>query len=704
NRAYQRIFDSGLFKSVEISPKNTELKITVEEFPLIKSINFEGNKKLKEEQLLDIISSKKRFSLNPSKTDNDADLIVEAYRARGLIGASVTPKIVNRPNNLVELIFEIVEGKVTEVERVSFVGNLAYSDRRLRRVLASKQAGLLRRLFRSDTFVAERIRFDKKLLKDFYSDRGFADFKINSTSAELSRDRGSYFMTFNIFEGKRYKFRNISINSEIPELKTKKLKPLLSIKTGKAYSPRIVDNELRKIENKISELNLDFVIVAPVIKKSTDKNYLDINFVVKKGPPIYIQRIDVVGNTVTRDYVVRRQFRTVEGDPFSPSEIRNSAERIRALGIFGNVDVLTRSTDDKSALIVDVKVEEQPTGSFGLGFTYSGDEGGGTSVKMSERNFLGRGQFVAFDYASGTDSNQTSLSFKEPGFLNRDLTFGISVGSKKTNQQFSSYDSEITEFKPSLTFPLTRRSRLQFNYRYSDETLTSKSSALSPAISAQIGTKEINSVGYQYSLDSKKDAIDPNKSVYIRFSQNYSTSDSNFSHLRSTALVKQSRNILRDEVSVSAAFEFGHLSQFEGKSRVTDRFTTFSRQMRGFKAAGIGPRDLHSTNKDPLGGQYFATARFESDFSLGVPEEYGMRAAIFLDAGSVWGLDNRTGTSGSSQPSGLVDDKFYLRSTLGAGLLWSTPIGPLRFDFTKALKKESYDKPESFNFSLSTKF
>ena len=198
--------------------------------------------------------------------------------------------------------------------------------------------------------------------------------------------------------------------------------------------------------------------------------------------------------------------------------------------------------------------------------------------------------------------------------------------------------------------------------------------------------------------------IDPNKSVYIRFSQNYLTSNNDFSHIRSSALVKQSRTILKDEVNVSAAFEFGHLSQIEGKSRVTDRFTTFSRQMRGFKAAGIGPRDLYSTNKDPLGGQYFAVARFESDFSLGVPEEYGMRAAVFLDAGSVWGLDNRTGTSGSSQPGGLVDDKFYLRSTLGAGRLWSPPIGPLRFDFTKAIKKESYDQPESFNFSLSTKF
>jgi outer membrane protein insertion porin family len=245
--------------------------------------------------------------------------------------------------------------------------------------------------------VAERVKFDKKLLKDFYFDRGFADFKINSTSAELSRDRGSYFMTFNIFEGKKYKFRNISISSEITELKLKNLESLLTLKSGKAYSPRIVNNELRKIENKISELNLDFVVVVPVIKKSINNDYLDINFVVKKGPPVYIQRIDVVGNTVTRDYVVRRQFKTVEGDPFNPSEIRNSAERIRALGIFGNVEVLTRGTDDKSALIVDVKVVEQSTGSFGLGFTYSGDEGGGTAIKMSERNFLGRGQFLAFD-------------------------------------------------------------------------------------------------------------------------------------------------------------------------------------------------------------------------------------------------------------------------------------------------------------------
>jgi outer membrane protein insertion porin family len=351
-----------------------------------------------------------------------------------------------------------------------------------------------------------------------------------------------------------------------------------------------------------------------------------------------------------------------------------------------------------------VKLEEQPTGSFGIGFSYSNDEGAGGTIKLQEQNFLGRGQFLSFNYSSLSDSNLVHIDFSEPQFLNRDLALGLKLGNKTTSQQFSAYDSDVTEFEPSFSFPLSLRSRLKVKYRYSDETLTSKATTLSSAISSQMGTKQFNTLGYAYDLDSKVDAIDPNDNILIRFSQDYSIQDKNFSYIKTKAFFRRHKMVFREEVGLAANFEFGHLHQVEGNSRVVDRFKTFTRQMRGFKGAGIGPRDRHSTNKDPLGGQYFAVARLESDFPLMIPDEYKIRASIFLDAGSVWGLDDRGGTSGANQPGGIVDDKFHLRSTVGAGILWGTPIGPLRFDFTKAIKKLSYDKPESFNFSISTKF
>jgi len=704
NGAYQRIFGSGLFKSVEIIPLNNTLKVIVEEFPIIKSITFEGNKKFKQEVLTEMITSRPRFSLSPSIAERDADTILSAYRNKGLIGSSVSPKIVNRPNNLVDLVFEIVEGAVTEVERISFVGNSAYSDRRLRRILISKQAGLLRKLFRSDTFVADRVRFDKKILKDFYSDRGFVDFEVTSTAAELSRDRGSYFMTFNIQEGEQYKFGDVSFSSKVTDLDPKPFKNLVKLNPGNIYSPRIVDNEIRRIENKVRNLNLDFIMIVPQILRNEEDKTVSINFSFEKSPQNYVDRINVSGNRVTRDFVIRRQFRSVEGDPFNPSEIRNSATRLRGLGIFGDVDVSTRASDKVSSVIVDVKVEEQPTGSFGVGFSYSNNEGPGGTVKLSEQNFLGRGQFLAFNLTSLSDSNQVHLNFSEPSFLNRDLALGLKLGSKTTTEQFSKYDSDVTEFEPSLSFPISRRSTLKLKYRFSDETLTSKSASLSSAISGQMGSKKINTLGYVYDIDSKVDAIDPNDNLFLKLSQDYSVEDKNFSFIKTNAMLRRHKMVFREEVGISASFEFGHLAQVEGMSREVDRFKSFTSQMRGFKSGGIGPRDRHSTNQDPLGGQYFAVARLESDFPLMIPEEYNVRGAIFLDAGSVWGLDDRGGTTGANQPGGVVDDKFHLRSTLGAGLLWGTPIGPLRFDFTKAIKKLSYDKPESFNFSISTKF
>ena len=704
NGAYQRMFDSGLFKSVDIIPLNNTLKVVVEEFPIIKSITFEGNKKIKQEVLTEMITSRSRFSLNPSLAERDADTILKAYRNRGLIGSSVLPKIVNRPNNLVDLVFEIVEGAVTEVERISFVGNSAYSDRRLRRILISKQAGLLRKLFKSDTFVADRVKFDKKILKDFYSDRGFVDFKVTSTAAELTRDRGSYFMTFNIQEGEQYKFGNVSFSSNVTDLNPKTFKNLIKLKPGNIYSPRIVDNEIRRIENRVRNLNIDFIMVVPQIARNEEDKTLSLNFSFEKSPQSYVDRINVSGNRITRDFVIRRQFKSVEGDPFNPSEIRNSATRLRELGIFGNVDVSTRASERVSSVIVDVKVEEQPTGSFGLGFSYSNDEGVGGSVKLSERNFLGRGQFLSFNLTSLSDSNQMYLTFSEPKFLNRDLALGFKLGSKETNQQFSKYDYGVTEFEPSISFPISRRSTLKLKYRFSDETLTSRSSTLSPAISSQIGSKKINTFGYVYDLDSKVDAIDLNDNFFLKFSQDYSVEDKNFSFIKTNAMLIRRKLVFREEIGISAAFEFGHLAQVKGKSREVDRFKSYTSQVRGFKGGGIGPRDRHSTNQDALGGQYFAVARLESEFPLMIPEEYKARGAIFLDAGSVWGLDDRGGTTGVNQPGGIVDDKFHLRATLGVGLLWGTPVGPLRFDFTKAIKKLSYDKPESFNFSISTKF
>ncbi len=339
NDAYQRIVNSGLFEQVEIVPQGNTLLIRVKEYPTINIINFEGNRKLKDEILAKLTTSQARRVYSPAKAEADAAAIVDAYRKAGRIAATVDPKIIRRSDNRVDLVFEVTEGKTVEVERLAFVGNRAYSDRRLRQVLETKQAGLLRTLIQSDTFIAERLDLDKQLLKDFYLSRGYVDFQVLDTSSEVSRERDAFFLTFTVQEGQSFRFGNISAVSEVEGLDVAEFEALLKIRSGVTYSPAIVENNISRLEALALRKGLTFVAVEPRITRNERDGTLDVQFALIRGQKIFVERIDIEGNTTTLDQVVRRQFRTVEGDPFNPREVREFAERIRALGFFADAKI-----------------------------------------------------------------------------------------------------------------------------------------------------------------------------------------------------------------------------------------------------------------------------------------------------------------------------------------------------------------------------
>jgi outer membrane protein insertion porin family len=705
NSAYQNIIESGLFKSVEIIPNGKTLRILVKEFALINSVSFDGNKRISNEILDGLVESTKNSSLNTIILQKDSESILEAYRTQGRLAASVQAKVIPRINNSVDLVFEVIEGNVTEIERISFVGNTSYSDARLRRILSSKEAGLMRAWFKSDSFLEDRVELDKTLLKTYYNDRGFVNFKILSSSSELSRDRNAYFLTFLIDEGEKFELEELTVVSSIPEVNLITLQKALKIKSGKVFSQSVVENRTNRLEALLKGMGVNFANVEAIISQDKKNRKINVLFNVNKGQPLYINRINITGNSTTRDYVIRRQFSSVEGDPFNRSEVKASVDKIRGLGFFSKVDVSTSPVDNNSALNIDVDVEETTTGSLGLGFTYSTDAGLGTAFNFSERNFLGRGQELSLDMSIGKDTGQTYLNFLEPQFYNREFSLGIKVGTETSSQQFSAFDSKRNLFEPSVGFPLTNRSDLKVHYGYADETLTAKSDNLSPAITRDMGNKELQKIGYKYTYDTRKASVDPDSSFRAVVEQSYVSSKSNFSYLKSSASLSRRNSFVTRDIELQSILEFGHMTQLEGTSRVTDRFKTYGNQMRGFSAAGMGPRDLYSSAKDSLGGLYYAVARFESEIPLRfVPSEYKMRGVLFLDAGSVWGLDNKIGTTGSSQPGGVVDDGLHLRSAIGFGLLWKTQIGPLRFNWTRPLLQETYDQTNLFNFTLSTNF
>ncbi|SFR48909.1 outer membrane protein assembly factor BamA [Litoreibacter janthinus] len=699
NDAIQRLQRSGLFETVDVVPVGNRLVVTVKEYPTINRVNIEGNKRLKDADLIPLLQSKSRRVYSPSTAEADAALLAEGYNQAGRIAATVTPRIIPRSNNRVDLVFEISEGDVVEVERISFIGNRAYSDRRLRRVVDSKQAGLLRSIIQSDTFVSDRIAFDRQLLRDFYLSRGYVDFQVLSSTPELTRERDGYFVSFKVREGQQFKVGQVTTYSDLPEIDIDEYQNVARLKAGEVYSPAKIENTITRMERLALQKGLNFIRVEPRITRNDADITLDVEFAIIRGPRVFVERIDIEGNATTLDRVVRRQFKTVEGDPFNPREIRDAAERIRALGYFSTADVNTRQGSGPEQVVVDVDVEETTTGSLGFGVSYGADAGASFSVTFQERNFLGRGQTLAFSFDTGSDNQNTSINFIEPAFLGRDLALGLNLYYRTTDNQYAAYDTQNVGFEPSIEFPVSENGRLRLNYRISKDAVKNVDPTTSVIIQRDESSAFTSALGYLYSYDTRRTGLNPNGGVLLRFGQQIAGVGGGLRFLQTTGLIAAETKIAREEVTLRAQLEFGANTRLTGNSRITERFFLNSSKMRGFDGAGVGPRDLASTNQDALGGNYYAVARLEADFPLGLPEEYGIRGGVFFDVGSLWGLDDTNNGTAAG-----VDDSFKLRSVIGVSVLWDTQIGPLRFNFSKALVKETYDRERSFDLTVSTQF
>ncbi|WP_323784567.1 outer membrane protein assembly factor BamA [Thalassovita sp.] len=708
NASYQRILASGLFETVEITPRGGTLVIAVKEYPTINKINIEGNRRLKDEDVLPLLQSKSRLVFNPKVAERDAATIAEAYNQQGRLSATVSPKIIRRSDNRVDLVFEVFEGGITEIERISIIGNEAYSDGRLRRVLQTKQAGILRALIRSDTFVEDRIAFDKQVLRDFYLSRGYVDFRITGVNAELTRERDGYFITFNIEEGQQFRVGEVTATSELADVDSDEFLKALKMRSGMVYSPTIVENSISRLERLANKKGLNFVRVEPRITRNDRDLSLDVEFVLSRGPRVFVERIDIEGNTTTMDRVIRRQFKIVEGDPFNPREIRESAERIRALGFFSNADVKAREGSSPDQVIVGVNVEEQPTGSLSFGGTYSTNTGFGLVVTLKEDNFLGRGQKLNLSLSGASDNQVYALNFAEPALLGRDLRFDLDIGYRETQTAYANFDSTSVRFKPEVSFPVSDNGRLSLFYTAEGiEMIDGGSSAFGGIVSNEIAQADVwsSSLGYSYSFDSRRSGLNPNSGVLFQFGQEFAGLGGDVTFTKSTAKAVAQTRVLNEEITLRASIEGGLLDYNTGSSRSVDRFQIGSGLIRGFDPDGIGPREIvydssgNVVSNDSLGGDMFAVARFEAEFPLGLPEEYGIHGGVFYDVGSVWGLGNTSSATGT-----VLYEDFSLRHVIGLSLFWKTPVGPLRFNWSKALQKEAEDIEQTFNLTISTEF
>ena len=707
NDASQRLTNSGLFETVELVPQGNTLIVRVQEYPIVNVISFEGNRRIEDEQLAEAITTESRRIFSPTQAEADAAAITEIYRVTGRIAATVTPKVIRRDDNRVDLVFEIAEGRVVEVERLSFVGNRAFSDRRLRQVLETKQAGLLRTIVRADTFVAERLELDKQLLRDFYLSRGYVDFEIVDASAEVTQERDATFVTFSVREGRPFTIGTVNTVSEIEGVDAAPYQELVRLRSGVTYSPAIIENNVARLEALALRQGLNFVQIEPRIERNDRGQMLDVTFALTRGERVFVERIDIEGNTTTLDQVIRRQFRTVEGDPLNPREVRRAAERIRALGFFANAEVAAERGTGADQVVVNVDVEEQATGSLAFGVSYGATAGVAFNIGLTETNFLGRGQGLAVNISTGTDNLNSSVRFTEPAFLGRDLRFGVGAYYRTSEQDNARYDTRNIGFDTSIGFPVGELSRLELRYRISQDRLSGVDAATSSAILVAEAAQDAlltSAIGYTYSYDNRVEGLNPSGGILFRFNQDFAGVGGDTRYISTTALAVAEQRVFNEEVTLRAIFEGGLIASLgDNTTRVTERFFA-NGKLRGFEPNGIGPRDLGATNEDALGGNAYATLRFEADFPLGLPEEYGIAGGAFLDMGSVWSLDNTQGSIGANSPTGAVDDGAHLRAAIGVSVFWDTPIGPLRFNFAKPLVKEDYDIDQSFDLTISTTF
>lgn len=697
NGSVRALFESGLFRDAGIDVQGNRLVVRVEENPTINRVAFEGNDEIADDILEPNVSSRPRRAFTRARAEADAQVLTEIYRRTGRFGAVVEPVIIELPDNRVDLVFEINEGSITEVSSINFVGNEVFSNRRLRRVIETTESNLLSVFLSTDIYDPDRLEFDKELLRRFYLSRGYADFTVLSAVAELSPDRRSFFITFTVDEGELYTFGPQTVQSLAAGLDPAEFEPLILAREGDTYDASLIDKTIEQMVFQAGQRGFAFVEVRPRAIRDVASRTIGIVYELVEGPQVFVERIDIEGNTRTLDRVIRREFPLVEGDPFNSRAIEQARRDIRGLGFFSSVDVSTRRGTAEDRAVVTVEVEEQPTGSLTFGLGFSTADGPVGEVSVSERNFLGRGQFVRLRAVVSGERQVFDFAFREPAFLDRDLEAGFDLYYRLDDRSDeSSFEETNIGFVPTVSFPLSENGRLQLNYRISSDEIRDVSASASPLIKIDEGTAITSSIGYTYTYDRRDDSLDPTSGYLLRLSQDFAGIGGDTQYVRTTALASGFTSFFDEEVTASISLEGGIIQGINHDIRITDRFELGGDRFRGFRRGGIGPRD--KTTDDALGGNIYAVLRNEVRFPLGLPDELGLSGGLFADIGTLFELD-RTSAGGTT-----VDDSAKLRASVGASVFWNSGFGPLRINIATPIIEEDGDDPEYFRLTAGTRF
>ncbi|MGQ3112699.1 MAG: outer membrane protein assembly factor BamA [Brevundimonas sp.] len=708
--ALRTLTRTQLFADVQMGLQpNGDLVITIVENPIINQVVFEGNSALSLKKLTDEVTLAPRGIYTRAKVQEDVGKIIELYRLSGRISATVTPKLVQLDQNRVDVIFEIDEGPETGLQAITFLGNRAFSDSDLREVMVTKQSQWWRLFSSNDNYDPNRLDYDQQQLRKFYTNRGYYDFRIISAVAELKPDDSAFGLTMTVDEGDRYNFGEIKVVTQNSRLNADFLELLIPIKSGQLYESDKIESSVDALTFAAGSAGYAFVDIKPSYKANPETDTVDVTFNVSEGQRVYIDRINVVGNTRTLDSVIRRELMVTEGDAFNRALLERSRNNLRALGFFKDVtvDETRGSAPDRS--VVNVTLTEQPTGELSVGAGFSSVDAFVVNLGITERNFRGRGQNVVARAEWGSLRQNIDFRFTEPRFLGRDLGAGFDLfHSRYDFQEESSFDYRSTGAGLRLSYPINGYTRLSTRYFIKDDEIIvpfgycSSGGSGSRALCEQVGASLNSSVGYTLAIDRRNDPIRATRGWVGTFRQDFAGIGGDVNYVKTEADATVYYGI-RPEWIVSLQASTGYVSGWRGDAvRINDRFFKGGNSFRGFETAGMGPRDLLTS--DALGGNFYAVGSLELTLPNFLPEQYGIKSSLFADVGTLGVLDDRYKITSTGVIDNNIVADMSLRAAAGVSIHWKSPMGPIRFDLSQVLAKEDYDKTETFRFSTSTQF
>lgn len=706
SNALKNLYDTELFTDIELSFNNGNLLIKLEENPTINGVFFEGNKRIDDDILQAETSLKPRDVYSKSKINEDVKRIQNLYEKSGRYHTNIVPKIIKLEQNRINLVYEIEEKQKARIIKINFIGNESFSDSDLRAIIATKQARWYSFFTSDDVYDEDKLGFDEELLRRHYLDNGFIDFSVVSNFVEYMEKKDQFIINFAINEGKRYKVSKNELDVKLP-VEDKIFYQLLKPREGKIYRETKVNKSIEKIENELGKLGYAFVNVQKNLIKDKLKSLVKVVYQATEGRKVYVERINIHGNSRTLDKVIRRELRLAEGGVYNTEKLRRSRERLVRLGFFSAVDVKTLrgSADDK--IIIEIHVKEKSTGQITFGGGFSSTDGLFSDVSLSERNFLGKGQNIKLAFRMSSVRQDIDLGFTEPYFLGSNFSAGIDLFSRKEGEGSSktlskstrSYDLKRLGGSLRASYPFNEYLTHAVRYSYREDDITDVDSDASLFIKRQEGKNTTSLIAHSISYDKRDNPRNPKQGYVIKFSQDVAGIGGDARFFRNELNSAYYTPLFEEDSPyiLKLMAKMGHVSGYLGQDvRINERFFIGGSDLRGFNSSGIGPRDANT--KDALGGNFYATSSAEVSFPIGLPKELGVRGSIFLDAAILKDVDD---VSTKENP---ILDEDSIRASAGFGFNWESPLAPIRIDFGFPIAKEDFDKEDNFRLSFGASF